>query len=193
MTTIASIQGDGWVVIGADTQSTLNEYRVLKMSGHKVYNNNGVLIAGCGQGRGLDLLHKGWVAPHPGATAKTDEMLDAWMVKTFIPKVRELFIEAGYDMKEDGDFAQHESAFLIAINGVVYYLDDDYSVDRDSRGFMSAGSGGDYAIGALATCTKTMFKSVESASRAMRTAINVAKDYDAYSGGDTHIYVQRKK
>lgn len=193
MTTIASIQGDGWVVMGADTQSTLNDYRVLQMGGHKVYDNNGVLIAGCGQGRGLDLLHKGWTAPHPGTSIKNIEALDAWVVKTFIPKVRELFVEGGYDMKEDGDFAKHESAFIFAINGVAYYLDDDYSVDRESRGFMAAGSGGDYAMGALAMQTNTMFNSVESATRAMKKVIGVAKDFDAYSGGDTHVYVQRKK
>lgn len=190
MTTIASIQGDGWVVMGSDTQSTIAEYRVLKMGGHKIYDNNGVLIAGCGQGRGLDILHKGWSAPHPGSKMTKLEELDEWMVYQFMKDVRTIFIDSGYDMKDDGDFAQHESAFIVAVNGVAYFIDDDYSVDRDIRGFMSAGSGGDYAAGALAAQGRKIFSSVDAAQRAMRVAIDAAKEFDIYSGGDTEIFVQ---
>lgn len=192
MTTIAAIQGDGWVVIGADTQSTLDEYRVLKMSGDKVYDNNGILIAGCGQGRGLDLLHKGWDAPKPPPSMNTGEKLDRWMVSEFVPKVRELFIEHGYDMKDDGDFAQHESKFLVAVRGFVYILDDDYSVDRDIRGLTTSGSGGDYALGALHAQGKKIFRTEEDAVRAMVVAIGAAKEYDVYSGGETRTYIHRK-
>lgn len=191
MTTIASIQGDGWVVMGSDTQSSISDYRILKMAGHKIYTNNGVMIAGCGQGRGLDLLHKGWEASHPGPKMTKPEELDEWMVYDFITGVRELFVEAGYDMKDDGDFAKHESAFIVAVNGVAYYIDDDYSVDRDARGFMSAGSGGDYATGALYAMGDIIFKNIDTATTAMKIAIDAAKEYDVYSGGETRIYIQK--
>lgn len=190
MTTIVAVQGDGWVVMGSDTQSTLNDYQVLRMGGHKIYSNNGVLIAGAGQGRGLDLLHKGWEAPCPPKKMTDPEKLDEWMVYNFASGVRELFVEHGYDMKDDGHFAQHSSAFLVAVNGVVYYLDDDYSVDRDARGIMFSGTGGDFASGALYAQGSKIFRSPEDAVKAVILAVNVAKDLDAYSGGETRTYVQ---
>ena len=189
MTTIAAIQGDGWVVIGADSQSTLNDYRALNMVGEKVYNNNGILIAGAGMGRGLDLMHKGWQAPKPPRNVKTPEQLDQWMVYGFMPAVRQLFVESGYDMKDLGDHARHDSAFIVAVNGTAYYIDDDYSVDRDIRGYMTTGSGGDYATGALYAQGPKMFRSIDAATKALTTAVNAAKDFDVYSGGDTRIYI----
>jgi len=186
MTTIAAIQGDGWVVMGADTQGTYNDAKRLLMKGDKVYNNNGILIAGCGMGRGLDLMHKAWVAPRP-TRAMTPEKLDYWMAKTFIPKMRKLFVDAGYDMKDDSEYATHESVFLIAVQGILYIIDDDYSFDREVRGSITSGSGGDFAQGALAVQT---WETKGEAIAAMIRAIDAAKEYDVYSGGETKIYVQ---
>ena len=189
MTTIAAIQGDGWVVMGSDTQGTYNDSKNLYMVGHKVYDNNGILIAGCGMGRGLDLMHKAWKAPKP--TKKlTIEQLELWMARTFIPKMRQMFIESGYDMKDDGDYAQHESVFLVAVQGTLFIIDDDYSFDRDARGVITSGSGGDYAAGALFALDSKKANTVEKAKVVLRKAVDAAKEYDIYSGGETRIYVQ---
>lgn len=191
MTTIAAIQGEGWVVMGSDTQSTLDDYRAMKMGGQKIYEVNGFLIGGAGMGRGLDLMHKAWQPPKPPKTKKKPEELDQWMVYGFIPAMRELFMQSGYDMKDLGDFARHESAFIIAVRGIAYYLDSDYAIDREQRGIMTTGSGGDYAMGALHALGPKIFKSIENAQKAIETAIEAAKEYDVYSGGDTHIFVQQ--
>lgn len=189
MTTIAAIQGDGWVVMGADTQSTYHGYRAVTMADDKVVDNNGVLIAGCGSGRGSNIIHHKWKAPKP-TTKKTPEQLDKWMAKVFIPQLREVFIEAGYDMKDDGDYAQHESVFLIAVQGVLYIIDDDYSFDRDSRNYITSGSGGDFAQGALYYAGDRIFTDKEYAVKAMSKAVNGAKEFDVFSGGETRIYTQ---
>lgn len=192
MTTIAAIQGDGWVAMGADTQGTYNEYRIVKMKGDKVHNNNGILIAGCGQGRGLDLLQKAWIAPKPKQKLSVNK-LDTWMARVFIPKMRKLFIDSGYDMKDDGDFAQHESVFLIAVQGTLYIVDDDYSFDRDERNYITSGSGGDFAQGALYALGAGIFKTAEAAGKALKVAVDAAKDFDTNSGGETKIYFQYAK
>jgi len=193
MTTIAAIQGDGWVVMGADTQATYYEYRKVQMTDHKVIDNNGVLIAGCGLGRGMNLLQRAWKAPKPRANA-TVEQLDIWMVKTFIPGMRKLFIDNGYDMKDDGDYAQYENVFIIAVQGFVYIIDEDYSYDRDIRKYITSGSGGDFAQGSLYSSLKAggnkIFTDIEYAKKSMRTAIDAAKEFDINSGGETRIYVQ---
>lgn len=192
MTTIAAIQGDGWVVMGADSQGTFNDYRILYMKDHKVIDNNGILIAGCGIGRGMNLLQRGWKAPKP-TRQLTPEQLDNWMIKTFLPKMRALFVEGGYDMKDDGDYAKYENVFLIAVQGHLYVVDEDYSIDRDSRNYFTAGSGGDFAQGSLYSSWKSnkkMFEDKEVAVKAMITAINAGIEFDSNSGGDARIYTQ---
>lgn len=192
MTTIAAIQGDGWVVMGADSQATYYEYRNLYMKDHKVVNNNGILIAGCGLGRGMNLLQKGWKAPKPRANMTPDQ-LDTWMVTKFIPGMRQLFIDGGYDMKDDAEYATFENVFLVAVQGELYVIDEDYSLDRDSRNYFSSGSGGDFAQASLYTAAKMgrkIFDSIDEASKAMTNAINAAKEFDTNSGGETRIYVQ---
>lgn len=190
MTTIAAIQGDGWVVMGADTQATFNEYRKVYMVDDKVIENNGILIAGCGLGRGMNLLQRAWKAPKPRVNLST-EQLDVWMVKTFIPSMRKLFIENGYDMKDDGDYAKFENVFIVAVQGTVYIIDEDYSYDRDSRSFITSGSGGDFAQGALFAAGPSAFKNIEAAKKAMKVAIDAGREFDSNSGGESRIYVQQ--
>ena len=189
MTTIAAIQGDGWVVMGADTQSTYNDYRRVLMQDDKVIENNGVLIAGCGLGRGMNLLQRAWKAPKP-RTILTPEALDTWMIKTFIPSMRKLFVDNGYDMKDDGSYAQFENVFLIGIQGVLYIVDEDYSIDRDARHYITSGSGGDFAQGALYTYGSTIFENKLMAQEAMKVAVDAAKQFDVFSGGETRVYIQ---
>jgi ATP-dependent protease HslVU (ClpYQ) peptidase subunit len=189
MTTIAAIQGNGWVVMGADTQGTYNEYRKVFMKDDKVVENNGILIAGCGIGRGMNLLQRGWKAPKPRA-GMTEDQLDTWMVKTFIPGMRQLFIDGGYDMKDDGDYAQFENVFLVAVQGTLYIIDEDYSIDRDARNYITSGSGGDFAQGALYYAGSKIFTDLEYAKKAMEKAVDAAKEFDSNSGGETRTYIQ---
>lgn len=190
MTTIAAIQGDGWVVMGADTQSTHDDYRKLYMTDDKVVNNNGILIAGCGGGRGMNLLHHAWKAPKPRANMTAEE-LDVWMVKTFIPSMRKLFVQNGYDMKDDGDYAKFDNVFIVAVQGYVYVIDEDYAFDRDIRKYVTSGSGGDFAQGAIYAYGPKALKNITDAKKAMQMAIDAAKEFDVNTGGETRIYIQK--
>jgi ATP-dependent protease HslVU (ClpYQ) peptidase subunit len=190
MTTIAAIQGDGWVVMGADTQATYNDYRIVQLADNKVIENNGILIAGCGLGRGMNLLQRGWKAPKP-RTKLTPDQLDVWMVRTFIPGMRQLFIDGGYDMKDDGDYAKYENVFIVSVQGTLYIIDEDYSYDRDIRKYITSGSGGDFAQGALYYAGSKIFTNFEFAKEAMTKAIDAAKEFDVNSGGETRIYIQK--
>lgn len=189
MTTIAAIQGDGWVVMGADTQATYNDYRRVLMKDDKIIENNGILIAGCGVGRGMNLLQRGWKAPKP-TRRLNPEQLDSWMINTFLPGMRQVFIDAGYDMKDDGDYARYENIFIVAVQGQVYIIDEDYSIDRDARDYITSGSGGDFAQGALYAAGPKIFKDKDAAIKAMKVAINAAKEFDTNSGGETRVYTQ---
>ena len=192
MTTIAALQGDGWVVMGADSQATYHEYRTIFMKDDKVIENNGILIAGCGIGRGMNLLQRGWKAPKPRANM-SPEQLDTWMIKTFIPGMRQTFIDGGYDMKDDGDYAQFENVFIVAVQGHIYIVDEDYSVDRCARNYFTSGTGGDFAQGSLYQAAKInpkIFTDIELAKKAMVVAIDARREFDSNSGGESRIYTQ---
>jgi ATP-dependent protease HslVU (ClpYQ) peptidase subunit len=194
MTTIAAIQGKNWVVMGADSQSTHDEYRRVKMSDDKVINNNGILIAGCGSGRGMNLLQYVFKAPKPQSNLTPDK-LDKWVSNIFIPEMRQTFMDHGYDMKDDGDYAQHDGVFLVAVQGMLYIIDDTYAWDRDSRCYITSGSGGDFAQGSLykSSLGGKLFTNLAEAKKEMKIAIDAAKEFDVWSGGETRIYVQQSE
>lgn len=188
MTTLVAIQGDGWTAIACDSRSSGEGGRMLEMATHKVVENNGVLIAGAGSGRGSNIMQFGLVAPRPTAAQKKD--LDSFVTKIFIPEMRAKFIEAGYDMKEDGESAAHDSEFIISICGVLYPIYEDYSWDREERNIYYAGSGSDLAIGALEALNYSKCKTPEAAEKLLRRAVEIAVKHDIYSGGTVHTFVQ---
>jgi ATP-dependent protease HslVU (ClpYQ) peptidase subunit len=190
MTTLAAVQGKGWAVIGCDSRSSDESGRPMDMATHKIIENNGVLIAGSGAGRGSNLLQFGWKAPKPTAA----EDLDKFMTQKFIPAMRKLFVDSGYDMKEDGDAASHDSSFLIVVRGVIYPVFEDYSWDRDTRGVYYSGSGGDIALGALeALCVDDPELTADYAETLVKHAIEIASKWDIYTAGPVIIKTQRAR
>lgn len=186
MTTLAAIQGDGWSVIGSDSRSSDEHGRPIDMATNKIIENNGILIAGSGAGRGSNLLQFGWKPPKP----KLSEDLDVFMTKRFIPSMRKLFIDAGYDMKEDGDSAAHDSQFIVSIRGILYPIFEDYSWDRDTRGIYYSGSGGDIAIGAMEALNVSRVTSASAAEKIIKKAIEISTKWDIYSSGPIITKIQ---
>jgi ATP-dependent protease HslVU (ClpYQ) peptidase subunit len=189
MTTLVAIQGDGWSVLGCDSRSSDENGRPIEMATHKIIENNGILIAGSGAGRGSNILQFGWKAPKPTAT----EDLDIFVTQKFIPQMRQAFIDAGYDMKEDGDAAAHDSSFLISIRGTIYPIFEDYSWDRDTRGIYYSGSGGDIALGALEAFNIKALTKAESVEKVVRKAIQIASQWDIYTAEPIVIKIQHSK
>ena len=190
MTTLAAVQGKGWAVVGCDSRSSDDSGRPMDMATHKIIENNGILIAGSGAGRGSNLLQFGWKAPKPTAS----EDLDKFMTQKFIPAMRKLFVDAGYDMKEDGDAASHDSSFLIIVRGVIYPVFEDYSWDRDNRGIYYSGSGGDVALGVMEGLGIDNPKlSAEDAASIVKKAIEKTCKWDIYTAGPVIVKTQRGK
>lgn len=189
MTTLAAIQGNGWSVIGCDSRSSDDTGRPMQMATQKIVENNGVLIAGSGASRGSNILQFGWKAPKPTA----NQNLDIFMTQTFIPQMRKTFIDAGYDMKEDGDAASQDSEFIISIRGVIYPVFEDYSWDRDIRGIYYSGSGGDVALGAMEALGIDDIQTPEEAERLVKKAIEIASEWDIYTKGPIITKIQYSK
>jgi len=188
MTTLAAIQGDGWSVIGCDSRASDEDGRFMDLATHKIVDNNGVLIAVSGASRGGNIAQFGWKPPVPTRS----EDLDIFMTKKFIPSLRKAFVDAGFEGKEDGDAAWHDSNLIVSVRGVIYPIFNDYSWDREARNVYYSGSGGDLALGALEALSFQKVKTPEAAEKVLRRAIEIACKHDIYSGGEIHTYIQEE-
>ena len=188
MTTLVAIQGDGWSVLGCDSRLSDEDGRFQIAKTPKIVENNGVLIAGCGSSRASNVLHYGYVQPKP--TNKED--LSIYMTQKFIPAMRKSFVDAGIDMKEDGDVAQIDGGFLISVKGQVFSVSEDYSWDTDVRNVYVMGSGGDVSLCALAALGVEKVKTINQAEIMVRKAIAIAIQYDNMCSEPIYIFKQFK-
>ena len=187
MTTIVGIQGNGWSVLGSDSRSTSDAGNMVHMATPKIVQNGPYLIAGAGSVRGCNILQYGWTPPKPRGD------LDKFMTKYFIPSMRKVFLDNGYDIKAESQAAEHDSEFLVSVHGVIYPIFDDYSWERSADPYYVIGSGGKYALGALLANSYDHDFNVNGATDQIYEAISIAIDCDQYSGGVIHTYRQVAK
>lgn len=157
------------------------------MATPKVVQNGPYLIAGAGSVRGCNILQYGWTPPKPRGD------LDKFMTKHFIPAMRKVFLENGYDIKAESQAAEHDSEFLVSIDGVIYPIYDDYSWERSADPYYTIGSGGKYALGALLATSYNRDFEPGDCSTQIYEAISIAIECDQYSGGEIHLYRQEAK
>lgn len=188
MTTLVAIQGDGWTVLGCDSRLSDEDGRFATAREQKIVDNNGILIAGSGSTRAINILHYGYPQPKPTAT----EDLNKYMTRKFVPEMRKQFMDAGIDTKKDEGVAENEGGFIISVKAELYAVQADYSWDTDVRGVYVMGSGGDVAQGALAALGVQEVTTHEEAEEIIRKAITIAIDYDMHSFGPIHIFKQFK-
>lgn len=187
MTTIVGVQGNGWAVLGCDSRSTSDIGNMVNMATNKVIQVGPYLIAGAGAVRGCNILQHGWTPPKPRGD------LDRFMTKTFIPAMRKAFVDAGYDMKAESQAAEHDSEFLVAVNGVIFAIYDDYSWERSADPYYVIGSGGKYALGAMLANSYQHQFTAKGQTKAIEEAISIAIDCDQNSGGPIHTFTQVAK
>jgi len=190
MTTLAGIQGKGWCVLGADSQISSGNRRI--MGGTKVIEQHGLLIATCGEVRGMNLIRYNVSPPSPSTDA------EQYIITELIPNLRKEFIENGYLISEmhpltsDTISVGGDVESIVAFQGELYDIGSDFAVTKDPRGIFSNGSGGDIALGVLASHwkpggTKTQAKAI------VKKAIETAAQYDIYTQVPVLIYSQDKE
>ena len=192
MTTILAVQGDGWAVVGFDSRVSIDETNrasTLARGVEKITKNGDYLIGAAGDVRAINLLSYAFNPPKPEDL--TGVRLDRFMTTRFIPALRKCFEDQGYAVKGSDEGAVHNSTVLVVVNGVIYEIDSDYAWARDTYGIYAAGSGGDYALGAL----HGMFGPkrelhVEKTKVFVRKALEVGARLDAGSGPPFHILSQ---
>lgn len=183
MTVLAAFQGNGFAIIGADSRATDDGGRVSVVSNKKVTTDehNNYIFAITGACRGGNLVQQGWDPPTPPVWESVEE-LDKFMTRDFIPQMRDVFIDAGYEgVTLDGSGAMHDTNFIVAVHGIIYPIYGDYSWDRDARNIYYNGSGGDVALGVMVGLG--IDKCADNPKRAkeiIKKAVEAACQYNAY-------------
>ena len=185
MTTLIAVQHDDWCLIAGDTQTTSYHLSADCSPMGKIAQNGKYLVSAAGLVRGMNLIQHTFTPPPPPRSN-----LDKFMVNSFVPTLRKSFVANGYDMKDDGDVASHDNEFLIAVNGVLYLIDEVYGVERTSNRIYVTGSGMELALGAAHALGLHEVDDWEEAVEIVEQAVKVAMKYDIYSGGSVQVALQ---
>jgi ATP-dependent protease HslVU (ClpYQ) peptidase subunit len=176
MTTIVAVVKNGNVTMGADSQVTDNNRPHRHKDMEKITKNNGWLIAGSGDSQPCDILQHIFIPPVPNAKERED--LYKFMIKKFVPAMRDSLEENGY--KPDPNDKDSGFNFLFAYNGEVFDIGNDFSVLLNSDGIYGVGAGSPFAIGAL------------YAGATVEKALEHAATNDIYTSGPFQIVRQQK-
>ncbi|MFM9026824.1 MAG: hypothetical protein ACKOQ6_02370 [Bacteroidota bacterium] len=201
MTTIIGIQGDGFCVATADSRISdvenesglISQIVSLKESNSKLGINGRYVLAAAGDLRAINILHHAFTPPKVEANVK-GKKLDQFVTTKFIPSLRECFEHQGYAAPQNENsehIAEHSSTILMAINGMIYIIDGDYSWISDPNGLYAIGTGAQYALGAMYSMLPKKGKlNVGLARKIAIRAIAVAAKFDPYTGAPYHTIVQ---
>ena len=187
MTTLIAIQHDDWCLIAGDSQTTFYNLGDDCSPMGKIAQNGKYLIAGAGTVRGMNIAQHNFNPPPP-----VKKNLDKFMISQFIPALRQAFVKSGYDMKDDGDIAQHDNNFIVAAFGTLYFIDEAYGLERSGNNLYVSGTGMQLALGAAYALGINEVDDWEEACEIAYKAVKAAIKYDIHSGGRVQIALQSK-
>lgn len=202
MTTIVAIQGDNFCVVGTDSRvSSFDEsgmaYQIttLGTGSCKVASNGRYLLGAAGDVRAINILHHAFTPPAPSFRTG-GEALDGFITNKFIPSLQICFENTGYavpDMAEDKThMSEQSSTILVAINGVIYIIDSDYSWTSDRTGIYAIGTGSSYALGAIQALSAGKPMTVQKARTVVQKSLSITSKFDPYTGAPFQVFVQEQ-
>ena len=183
MTTLAGIQGNGWCAIGADSR-VVDTGQVIELSKNagKIFKKNGYIVAVAGDFRVAQILQHSFEFPKYTPFSSV-EACDKFFTAELIPQWKAEYEDIGYVVdKELG------SVVLVAVGPYLYAMGDDWTWARDKRGIYAVGTGGNYALGALAAYAPA--KTADDAMVQIKGAIKIASQYDPNTAEPAFIYTQ---
>ena len=184
MTAIVGIQGKNWAVIASDSMTTYDDKPYYAKGMDKVIRKGDYVFAFAGDAIAGNIAQFLWTPPK----VIKNMPLDVFMQTKVLPSVRETMIENGYQREAIKDPDAGFDA-LICLDGIIYEIDDSYLWSRDDRGLYAVGSGGNLALGALATGFSK--NSIRAAEFAARRAIKISADYCISVGGEVKVITQK--
>jgi ATP-dependent protease HslVU (ClpYQ) peptidase subunit len=190
MTTILAVQGDGWAVIGSDTQWSTDSGRVGKSTQPKVVTIGKYLVGIAGYTRGANIIQHAFSPPAPPPKAQ-GQKLSKFVVSQFVPAYKLALESNGIGLPQfDSEVAKTPIDALVVVNGVVFQIDDDYGTDMDANRLYAIGSGSDYGLGALQALTDKKKLTVQLARQSILKALSISAKFDSATGAPFHVFTQ---
>ena len=184
MTTLVAAQYEDFCIIAADSQSTVAYRKMDSSPVGKIQQNGKYLIAASGSGRGANILSFDWNPPNPVGD------LDTFITRTLIPSMRKKFIDSGHELRMDGSSSSFDNELLIAVKGQIYHIFEDYGWERCGTKLYGSGSGGEFALGAMAALDVEKQTEFGEASALIAEAVRIASTMDIFSGGLIQVACQ---
>jgi len=181
MTTLLAFQGPDFAILGADSQVTDGDKRIISPSTPKIVKLKKYLLAVSGDCRPGDVLTYNWTPP---AYDGTDPV--KFMGKKIVPAIIVAFRANGYDFDKDGA----SFGFLMAFAGNVFEIGDQLDISQSQDGLYAIGSGSAYALGALAGQLPNL-ANPEWATDRILEALAISAKYDINTAAPFQIEVQR--
>lgn len=181
MTTITAYQGADFAILGADSQVTDGDKRILSPSTPKIIKLGRYLLGVSGDCRPGDILTYNWKPP---LYDKSDPI--KFMGGKVIPSILAAFKAQGYDHTKEGA----SYSYLLAFAGNIFEIGDDLSITQSSDGLYGVGSGSAYALGFLAGQLPNLAK-IEWAKEHFIEALEVSAKYDINTCAPFQIEVQK--
>ena len=186
MTTLIAFQGPDFAILGADSQVTDGDKRIISPSTPKIVKLKKYLLAVSGDCRPGDILTYNWTPPAFDGTNPV-----TFMGRKIIPSIIAAFKLQGFDYTKEGI----SYSYLLAFAGNVFEIGSDMSISQNENGIYAIGSGSDYALGVL-TYALTFEHGIEAATiasvtDAIHSALAIAAKYDINTAPPFQIEVQR--
>jgi len=153
MTCIVGIQTGNKAVICGDSFGG-SDYIKHVIAKPKVFEANGIVMGYTSSFRMGQLLE---YATNFDVSKIKD--VDRFIHTEFIDHIREIFKDNGYSKVESN--VEEGGSFLVAINGELYEIQEDYAVLKNADGIHAIGAGYQYALGAMHATQKEDNKIVE--------------------------------
>lgn len=145
MTTIIGIQKPTYCMLVADSQVTTDDGRPFSHPEMvKISKVGKYLLAGAGDANACDIIQHTWKPPSPHS--KKD--IYHFMVSEVAPSLRSALKDADW-FTNDKNSEDKSFDLLVAINGMIFQMDDSLTILMREDGIYGIGSGSSYAIGAL--------------------------------------------
>ena len=184
MTCIVAIAQSGIVYMAADGAASDEKTGwILSRKDPKVFKIGQYGIAFTDSFRMGQILQYLWTPPKYTPT-KTNSALDKFMRTKFIDSVKEAFKENGFGAIGQNSEEDSGGIFIVGICGRIFTVDEDFHVGENVVNYMSEGSGGMLALGALYAT-----KNQKNPKIRLKAALEAATEFNMSVAGP-YTYIQ---
>jgi ATP-dependent protease HslVU (ClpYQ) peptidase subunit len=184
MTCVVGVRTTKGVLLAGDQQMSWENGNRMSRDAKTLQLSDLLAIAYCGSGRLGQLLQYHLDELDDPPLGRDEQR---WAVRDFVPFLRDVTEGAGHLHIHRNVEHLGESAFLLAVRGRLFMVEDDFSVVEHRYAFDALGSGMETAIGAMHTAAKPATYKPYTEARAQKIAeagVMAATEYTNFVGGD---------